>query len=127
MSPRNLSNAWRCKAEELQKLGAEPQAQALKWCADELETMWRGWETEALSLQQAAQESGYSVDHLGRLVREGVIANAGEEYAPRIRRYQMPRKPAHKHGYMIAMKPSISSTEQIARAVVNSSPGGNDG
>ena len=60
MSPRELSNTWRLKAEELRELGADPQAQALKWCVDELETMWRAWELEVLPLQQAAYESGQS-------------------------------------------------------------------
>ena len=32
---------------------------------------------EVLTLQRAAAESGYSADHLGRLVREGKIPNAG--------------------------------------------------
>lgn len=51
-------------------------------------------EAEAvLSLPQAAARSGYSVEHLGRLVREGKVPNAGRRGAPRIRVADLPRKP----------------------------------
>ena len=45
-----------------------------------------------LTLQEAADLSGYSADHLGRLVREGKIPNAGRPKAPRIARRDLPRK-----------------------------------
>ena len=43
-------------------------------------------------LVEAARESGYSADHLGRLVRDGKIPNAGRPGAPRIARRDLPRK-----------------------------------
>ena len=50
-------------------------------------------EAEAtLSLGEASQRSGYSVEHLGRLVRKGTISNAGRKGAPRIRVSDLPRK-----------------------------------
>lgn len=49
---------------------------------------------EALTLKQAAERSGYSANHLGRLIRDGRIPNAGQPNAPRIRRGDLPRKPA---------------------------------
>ena len=51
------------------------------------------WENAPLNLQQGAAESGYSPDHLGRLVKAGEIPNAGRENAPRILRKHLPRKP----------------------------------
>lgn len=48
----------------------------------------------SLSLAQAARQSGYSADHLGRLVRQGKIPNAGRPNAPRIRLSDVPRKAA---------------------------------
>lgn len=45
-----------------------------------------------LSLEDAAVRSGYSVEHLGRLVRLGTIANAGRKGAPRIRVEDLPAK-----------------------------------
>lgn len=47
-----------------------------------------------LSLSEAAKASGYSADHLGRLVRSGTIPNAGRPNAPRLRYGDLPRKPA---------------------------------
>jgi hypothetical protein len=47
---------------------------------------------ELLDLRAAARESGYSADHLGRLVHAGTIPNAGRPHAPRIRRADLPRK-----------------------------------
>ena len=48
----------------------------------------------ALTLAQAALESGYSASHLGRLVRSDTIPNVGGPNAPRIRRKDLPRKVA---------------------------------
>ena len=41
---------------------------------------------------EAARRSGYSADHLGRLVRDGKIPNAGRPGAPSIARRGLPRK-----------------------------------
>ena len=51
----------------------------------------RGDET-TYSLVEASRESGYSADHLGRLVRDGKIPNAGRPGAPRIALKDLPRK-----------------------------------
>jgi hypothetical protein len=40
---------------------------------------------EALSLTKAAERTGYSAEHLGRLVRQGRLPNAGRKNAPKIR------------------------------------------
>ena len=47
-----------------------------------------------LNLTQAAKVSGYSADHLGRLVRDGTLVNHGRPHAPRIRRGDLPQRPA---------------------------------
>jgi hypothetical protein len=46
-----------------------------------------------LSLVEAAERSGYTADHLGRLVRSGKIPNVGRKNAPRIRARDLPPKP----------------------------------
>ena len=48
---------------------------------------------EALSLAEAARISGYSRDHLARLIRSGSIPNAGAKNRPKLRRKDVPRKP----------------------------------
>ena len=78
---------------------------------------------EVLSLPAAARESGYSRDHLARLVREGKIRNAGRPNAPKIRRRDLPRKAPS-----LPSPPSEDiSRVQIARSVVTSHKERNDG
>ena len=57
---------------------------ALETCAAELEAALRQEDDTLLTLTEAARESGYSADHLGRLVRDGKIPNTGRPGAPRI-------------------------------------------
>ena len=40
---------------------------------------------ELLSLTEAAERTGHTADHIGRLVREGKVPNAGRKNAPRVR------------------------------------------
>ncbi len=61
--------------------------------ADELEAFDHQHGLEALTLAQAAAESGYSKDHIALLVASGAYENVGERGAPRIRRQDLPRKP----------------------------------
>jgi len=51
-----------------------------------------------LTLREAAVLSGYSVDHLGRLVRDGRLSNAGRLHSPRIRAGDLPRRPTRFDG-----------------------------
>ncbi len=91
-SVETLPGAWRKQAKTLRQYGGETPAVALEACAAQLEAtlMERGETT--LSLTDAARESGYSADHLGRLVRDGKIPNAGRPGAPRIALSHLPRK-----------------------------------
>ena len=91
-----LSDEWRALAEQQRRLGAEPQARTLEYCADALWSVLRANDDELLSLQQAADESGYTVDHLGRLIRERKVPNAGRKARPLIRRSDLPAKPNWK-------------------------------
>ena len=73
-------------------VGGDTPAVALESCAAELEATLRERDQTTLSLTEAARESGYSADHLGRLVRDGKIPNTGRPGAPRIARSHLPRK-----------------------------------
>ncbi len=79
--------------------------------------------SELLNLQEAARESGYSADHLGRLVREGRISNAGRPNAPRIRRADLPRKASALRAESTRLTLLGATPGQIARAVVTSQLG----
>ena len=85
-SVETLPVTWRTQAKALRRYGGETPAVALESCAAELEATLRERDETTLSLTEAARESGYSADHLGRLVRDGKIPNAGRPGAPRIAR-----------------------------------------
>ena len=88
-----LPQQWREKAKLFRQHGHEATARTYEVCSAELEAAVRGGAHELLDLKEAARESGYSADHLGRLVRDGKIPNAGRRNAPKIRRIDLPRRP----------------------------------
>ena len=88
-----LAARWREDAAILRRRGANSHAEVLDSCASELEAAFGNRGSEELTLSQAARESGYSPEHLSRLVRRGLIPNAGRKGAPRVRRHDLPAKP----------------------------------
>lgn len=91
----------RAKAGELrQAFGSEPLAAALDWAADRFETVLRGSQEEILDLQEASSRSGYSQEHLARLVRSGRIPDLrppGSKGRIYIRVSDLPARPAKAH------------------------------
>lgn len=127
-----LASDWREESELLRRRGAVDQAQTLESVADDFEARVGEWWEEPLGLQEAAEESGYSPDRLGALIREGTVPNAGQKHSPAIRRCDLPRKPGHRSGRseeLLSGRPRpIDSPLQMARSVVNSTQkGGHDG
>ena len=93
MNVQPLVDRLRATASERRQFGADPGANVLDWAAQQLEQYVEQCAEEPLKLGQAAAESGYTPGHLGRLVLEGSIPNAGMKGSPRIRRRDLPRKP----------------------------------
>jgi len=60
---------------------------------NDLKALQRADDDDVLTLAKAAAISGYSEDHLGRLVKVGTLANYGRKHAPLVRRSDLPRKP----------------------------------
>lgn len=73
---------------------APSAAAAYRACARELEEARRLQEAEPLTLQQASALSGYSVDHLGRMVRAGTLRNVGRKHKPLVLRRDLPMRAA---------------------------------
>ena len=82
----DLAGTWRDEATLLRRRGAGPQADTLESAAQELEEAIHGWWAEALTLDQAAQETGYSRSTLERHIQRGVIPNVGKPRRPLVRR-----------------------------------------
>lgn len=126
MLPADLPGHWRTLAQELRRFGAEPQARALESCADELIAALRSTAEELLTLRRAAEESGYSVDHVARLLREGKIPNAGEKSRPRVRRCDLPIRPKKSAEKLDNSKENEYISGRLFRDVIHSKYGGND-
>lgn len=86
-----LPHRWRERAEHLHRYGrAEAAAAIWKLAADELDEKLQEEADELVNLTDAARRSGYSPDHLGRLVREGKLVNHGARHAPKVRAGDLP-------------------------------------
>ena len=119
-SVETLPAAWRRQAKALRRYGGEMPATALESCAAELEATLVERDETTFSLVEAATESGYSADHLGRLVRDGRIPNAGRPGAPRIARTHLPRKAHAPAEPRLAEKPRRRdvSNAQIVQSII---------
>ncbi len=120
---RELSATWRVHGETLRAFGAATLAETVERCAAELERALAADDGELLTLQQAARMSGYSADHLGRLIRLGTLRNLGRHRAPRVRRGDLPRKAAGLPVQAPGLHLSGADPRQVARAVVTSQRG----
>jgi hypothetical protein len=97
--PGVLPGKWRSRAQFLRDFGGTPEAVKLwETAAAEFEEWFEEFQGEALTLAQAAEESGLTIDYVGALVRQGKLANAGKKNAPRIRRADLPTKGARSRG-----------------------------
>jgi hypothetical protein len=87
-----LAGRWRNDAALLARYGCDEMAKICRLHADELDAAAQAGGDEALSLREAARESGYSTERLRHMVAEGSIKNAGRKGSPAIRRADLPRK-----------------------------------
>ena len=117
-SVEGLPADWRERAKALRRYGGETPAVAIERCADDLEATIRERDETTLSLVEAARESGYSRDHLGRLVRDGKIPNAGRPNAPRIARRHLPRKAPAQAPLAEEPRPRERSNAQIVQSII---------
>ena len=118
-----LATQWRSEAETLRTRGATAQAVLLESCADELESALQQQHDELLNLTQASRVSGYSREHLGRLLKEGRIPNAGQPGAPKIRRGSLPTKSANLRLPKSVLQSSSTSKDDVVRSVVTQGKG----
>lgn len=124
MTALEFLEKWSAEAETLKRRGALVDGAALlAEVLGDFAAVTRSNADETLSLQEAARESGYSPDHLGRLLRDGKLPNAGRPNAPRIRRRDLPRKPTALRPDRPPVSLLGATPGQIAWAVVTSTQG----
>jgi len=88
----HLPSVWRDRATIFREHANVSIAVAYERCAEELERALHDQDATLYTLQEAAAISGYTASHLGRLVRDGKIPNAGRCSAPRIAHIHLPAK-----------------------------------
>lgn len=124
MTPSEFLDKWAAEAEAMERRGVSVTGASL--LAEVLADFRAAVASEAeaiLSLSEAAARSGYSDEHLGRLVREGRVPNAGRKGAPRIRLADLPRKP----GSLAPAGPRAYDPNADARTLLSRQRGGTNG
>ena len=91
----------RAKAVELrQSFGDDSRARALEWAAERMELALAHAESELLSLAEASKRSGYSEEHLARLIRTGRLPDRrppGSRGRLYLSASDLPRRPKKAH------------------------------
>ena len=103
--------SWRERANYLENFGDSNSARLWKLAASELERALQNVADETLSLAEATEASGYTVDHLASLIRRGKLPNAGRPNAPRIHRRDIPTKRAGGPGRPARQRLHITKKE----------------
>jgi hypothetical protein len=93
MRLEDLITKWEATRIECQKLHAMVDGAGLcELVIADLQTLEASLSSEVLTLRAASERSGYSAEHIGRMIREGTLANMGRKHAPRVLASQLPRR-----------------------------------
>jgi hypothetical protein len=115
MNPSDLPQAWRERAKGFRKHGISEAADTLEVCAAELEEEWWLWQTEPLSLQEAADTSGFSYSAIQKMVANEELENVGEKGSPRVRRGDLPKKASKQKPKLEADGPDLAGELLLSR------------
>jgi hypothetical protein len=119
---------WTDRGNELKRIGAIVDGERLiSEFLNGLDALFNTEQEQVLTLRQASNASGYSRDHLARLIKTGVIPNAGRRGSPRVRQSDLPRKTSNLRGESESPMISDSNKRQIALSVVTSDKRDYDG
>jgi hypothetical protein len=101
MTLNELRAKWAARAAEFETLGVMVSASMLcRAILDDLESLPAGSEEVMLSIAEASTYSGYSQDHLARLVRQGklrTLRESGSRGRYVFRQGDLPQKPSGTH------------------------------
>ncbi len=104
ISVDKIFEIWSKRRDEFKKLGVSVNGAAIcdQILAD-LNHLEQDQRNLVLSLREASERSGYSGEHLARMVRQGKLPNAGRKHSPKVRLGDLPRRPP-----TLRTKPSTS-------------------
>jgi hypothetical protein len=119
----SLAEVWRADADILERRGDQRGAALLRQVANELMEQVEGWQSESLTLREAAQESGYSIDRISELVLKGVVPNAGRKGKPRVRRGDLPRKAVRREAAVASSGSNPDIGDALFRDIVRTKIG----
>ncbi len=90
----DLIDRWETRRASLARLNAQVDGAAL---AGDILADLAGLAAaeQPISLSAAAAGTGYTPDHLSRLIAQGKLTNYGRKHAPRVRLSECPTKPKH--------------------------------
>ena len=127
MTLREMRERWALRRQEAGEFKARVAMTTIcEAVLQDIDAVLMHEESEVLTLAEAARLSGFSPDHLGRLIRSGHIDNAGRSGAPRIRRSDLPIKPGHLPEGKAPRHIHTASKEHVVRSfVANSKQRGN--
>ena len=111
---QDLLTRWRSEAETVGRCGHQSTSRLIRRLAVEVEEALRDDRDETLRLAEATLESGYSTEHLRKMVASGKIPNSGAKGRPLIRRGDLPNGPANPKG-------RFGSPEDDARSFLRTS------
>ena len=125
MTPDAFAHKWTSRRDDFQALGV--LVDGARICDEVLVDFRKVLEAEsnaALTLGEAAARSRYSAGHLGRLVRQGKIPNAGQPRSPRVRVVDLPTRPS---AVVAERRPRKYDADTDARSLVSRRKGGAHG
>ena len=112
---------WLARLEEWRALGVRVDgAKLAEEVLADLHAIDGAAVIEPLTLREASHVSGYSVDHLQRLVSGGQLVNIGRKGRPRVRRSDLPVK----RGHALRIAGEASSFAARRRIVASATTGG---
>lgn len=88
-----LADEWQSRIPNFEKHGCQEVAMTYRKLHEELQRELDAIMQQTLPLTEAARVSGFSADHLGRMIRQGRLGNVGRKYAPRVLLSELPIKP----------------------------------
>jgi hypothetical protein len=108
-----LRQRWTVRRDELRRLRAIVDGTTI--CEEVLSDLELISADEELTLKEAAARSGYSRDHLSRLIRQNKLTDVGRKHAPRLLASELPKRSPVARPYAKAYNP-----EADARSLVSS-------